>query len=60
VSATARRRAAFWLTVGGVSILANFGLELVALKVPQLGLRRFVAFTHLGGSDDLRTMGVQQ
>ena len=47
------QRAAFWLTVAGVSILANFGLELVALKVPQLGLRRFVAFTHLGGAEDL-------
>ena len=48
------QRLAFWLTVGGVSILANFGLELVEYKVPQLGLRRFAAFTHLGGADDLR------
>lgn len=48
MSATGRRRGAFWLTVAGVSILANFALELVAAKVPQLGLRRFVAFTHLG------------
>jgi hypothetical protein len=47
------QRTAFWLTVAGVAILANFGLELVALKVPQLGLRRFVAFTHLGGAEDL-------
>ena len=43
----------FWLTVAGVSILANFGLELAALKLPQLGLRRFAAFTHLGGAEDL-------
>jgi hypothetical protein len=49
-------RAAFWVTVAGVSILANFGLELVSLKVPQLGLRRFTAFTHLGGSDELRAV----
>ncbi len=49
-----RRRLPFWLTVGGVSILANFALELAALKVPQLGLRRFVAFTHLGGAEDLQ------
>jgi hypothetical protein len=48
------RRATFWLTVGGVSILSQFALELVALKCPQLGLRRFVTFTHLGGADDLR------
>ncbi len=45
------KRATFWLTVAGVSILANFGLELVAQKVPQLGLQRFTAFTHLGGAD---------
>jgi hypothetical protein len=42
------RRASFWLAVGGVSILANFGLELAAHKFPQLGLARFVAFTHAG------------
>jgi hypothetical protein len=48
VSATGRRRAAFWATVGGVSILANFLLEVVAERVPQLGLRKFAAFTHLG------------
>lgn len=49
------KRAAFWLTVAGVSILANFGLELVAVKVPQLGLKRFAAFTHLGGADSIPT-----
>jgi hypothetical protein len=42
------RRAAFWVTVGGVAILSNFALELAAEKIPQLGLRRFVAFTHRG------------
>lgn len=42
------RRASFWLAVAGVSILASFGLEVVASKVPQLGLARFVAFTHHG------------
>lgn len=51
----AGRRATFWLTVAGVSILANFGLELVAVKVPQLGLKRFAAFTHLGGADSIPT-----
>ena len=43
------RRAAFWAAVAGTSILANFGLELLAAKMPQLGLARFVAFTHAGG-----------
>lgn len=42
------RRLAFWVAVGGVSIFANFALELVATRVPQLGLARFAAFTHKG------------
>lgn len=42
------RRAAFWGAVGLVSIFSNFALELVAERVPQLGLQRFVAFTHKG------------
>ena len=42
------RRLSFWLAVGGVSILANFALELVAEKAPQLGLARFASFTHKG------------
>jgi hypothetical protein len=42
------RKLAFWGAVAGVAILANFGLELVSDKVPQLGLQRFVAYTHKG------------
>jgi hypothetical protein len=42
------RRASFWLGVAGVSILANFGIELAAARFPQLGLARFTAFTHRG------------
>ncbi len=42
------RRVAFWSAVAGVSILANFGLELAAEKYPQLGLARFTAYTHKG------------
>lgn len=42
------RRFAFWLAVAGVSVLANFGVELVAARVQVPGLRRFVAFTHKG------------
>lgn len=43
------RRAAFWVTVGGVAIISNFALELAAEKLPSaLGLRRFVAFIHRG------------
>lgn len=44
------RRVTFWLGVAGVSLLANFGLELAAAKFPQLGLARFTAFTHKGAS----------
>ena len=42
------RRVSFWAAVAGVSILANFALEVVAARVPQLGLARFTAFTHHG------------
>jgi hypothetical protein len=44
------RRAAFWASVAVVSVLANFGVELLSEKYPQLGLARFVAFTHKGAS----------
>jgi hypothetical protein len=44
------QRAAFWVTVAGVAILANFALELAADRFPQLGLQRFTQFTHKGGS----------
>lgn len=44
------RRTRFWLAVGGVSILANFALEVVADRVPNLGLRRLAAYTHKGTS----------
>jgi hypothetical protein len=44
------RRLGFWLGVAGVSILANFGLELVSQRYPQAGLARFVAFTHKGAA----------
>ena len=44
------KKAAFWLTVAGVSILANFGLELAATKIPSPGLAKFTAFLHKGAS----------
>lgn len=44
------RKASFWLAVGGTAILANFALELLADKVPNLGLQRFVAYTHRGSN----------
>lgn len=43
------RKAAFWLAVGGVAILAQFTLELAARRVPFPGLQRFAAFVHSGG-----------
>jgi len=42
------KKAVFWLSVAGVSILANFGLELAAAKFPSAGFARFTAFTHKG------------
>jgi hypothetical protein len=46
------RKLAFWGAVAGVSVLANFGLELVTEKYPaassKLGLARFTAYTHKG------------
>ncbi len=44
------RKTTFWLGVAGVSILANFALEVVAHRVPQLGLAEFTAFAHKGAS----------
>lgn len=44
------KRLTFWLGVAGVSILANFGLEVVNDKFPQLGFARFTAFTHKGAN----------
>ena len=46
----AGKRLGFWLAVAGVSILANFGLEVVAQRVPQLGLAKFTNFTHGGNN----------
>jgi hypothetical protein len=48
--ARAVRRAAFVVSVAGISILANFGLELVSSRFPQAGLARFTAFAHKGTS----------
>jgi hypothetical protein len=43
------RRLAFWFAVAGVSILANFGMELLAERGP-VGFRQFVAYTHRGAA----------
>jgi len=40
------RKLAFWVTVAGVSILANYGVEVVAPRFP--GLARFTAKLHQG------------
>lgn len=44
------QRAAFWVTVGGVSILSQFLVELAADKFPSLGLARLVAYIHRGNN----------
>jgi hypothetical protein len=43
------RRAAFWGTVGGVSLLSGFLLELLDRKVNSPGIHRLVQFIHSGG-----------
>jgi hypothetical protein len=43
------RRMSFWLAVAGVSILANAGLEIAAVRFPNTpGLSRLAALTHAG------------
>jgi hypothetical protein len=46
----AGRKASFWLAVAGVSILANYAVEVAASNVKSPGLARFVAFTHKGAN----------
>jgi hypothetical protein len=48
VTGMGRRKAAFWLAVGGTAILANFTLELAARYVPSIGFQRLVSFIHCG------------
>lgn len=42
------KKAAFWIAVGGVSIISPFLLELAADRLPFEGLKRFVAYIHRG------------
>lgn len=42
------KKLAFWVAVGGVSILSQFALELASDKFPALGLERFTQYTHRG------------
>jgi hypothetical protein len=44
------RRPAFWGAVALVSVGANFGIEVLADRFPNLGLRKFVAYTHRGSA----------
>ena len=44
------RRAAFWVAVGGVSVLTSVALELAADKTKSEGLRRLVGYAHRGPS----------
>ena len=48
------RKVSFWLAVGGVSLLAQFGAELLARKVPVPGLKSFVDFIHCGPGKDVQ------
>jgi hypothetical protein len=42
------RLIAFWGAVAGVSILANFGIEVLADKFPNSGFAKLTAYTHKG------------
>jgi len=42
------RKLSFWGAVAGTAILAQFGIELAARKIPSAGLQRFVQFIHCG------------
>lgn len=44
------RKAAFWLAVAGVAVIANFAMELASDKVPSEGLRSLVRYIHRGPS----------
>lgn len=44
------KKAAFWVAVGGVSVLSQFLVELAADKLPFLGLSRFTAYIHRGNN----------
>lgn len=44
------RRLCFWLGVGGVSILANVGLEVAAEYWPNSAFSQLVAYTHRGAN----------
>lgn len=43
------RRLFFWVAVGGVSVLANYAVEVAAAHGPP-GLARFASKLHKGGS----------
>jgi hypothetical protein len=46
----AGKRLSFWAAVAGVAVLANFAVEVAAERFPNLGLARFVAYTHKGAN----------
>jgi hypothetical protein len=43
-----KRKALFWLAVGGTAILANFVVEVAADNLPSGSFRRFVQYIHRG------------
>jgi hypothetical protein len=44
------KRFTFWLAVGGVSLLTQFGIELLADKTSSAGLKSFVNYVHRGAA----------
>lgn len=43
------RKVSFWAAVAAVSVLANYGLSVIAAKAGSPGLSRFTAVTHSSG-----------
>ncbi|MGI8685119.1 MAG: hypothetical protein ACR2MO_08555 [Acidimicrobiales bacterium] len=44
------RRVSFWFAVAGVSVIANFALEVLNDRFPQVGLARFTSYAHKGAA----------
>ncbi len=42
------RKTAFWTSVVGAIVLTNFGLELLADKMPNGSFKQFVNYIHRG------------
>ncbi|MCU1489718.1 MAG: hypothetical protein JWM85_1123 [Acidimicrobiaceae bacterium] len=44
------RKVSFWLAVAGVSVVANYAVEALAIKFPNSGAASFAGILHKGAS----------